>query len=191
MARWLRAYPAATRSAQDVRPCDGNGYKELFKYVYKVTSHSDGHPGALMPLEALDTIFQALDGRRIFQPMGFSLPDDSGLDEEASVVDDCHTYAASRIGHRTEYVWRQELADWKDVRSPAVLSGFAPHSQQSSTILRAPRLVRMRFVATNRYGTAPTQAPVGLLGTSDTPRPTSRQPLSPQATLLRRSAPTG
>ena len=72
LRRWLASFPEASEQAQDIRPCDEVGLRELFKYFTKLTTRvsADGDRQAI-PLEALDTIFQAMRGRRVYQPMGF------------------------------------------------------------------------------------------------------------------------
>jgi len=66
---WLEYYPESTTSAQDVRPADHASIKELFKYFTKITSDNSSSPKITLP--ALDTIFEAVKGRRVFQSFGF------------------------------------------------------------------------------------------------------------------------
>ncbi len=66
---WLAYYPGADIRGQDIRPADENSTKELFKYFTKMVSKNEaGETG--FHVESLDVIFQAMRGKRVFQPMG-------------------------------------------------------------------------------------------------------------------------
>lgn len=66
---WLEAFPNAVQWAQDVTKADENSLKELFKYFTKITADNRDEPTITLP--ALDTIFAAVKGRRVFQSFGF------------------------------------------------------------------------------------------------------------------------
>lgn len=115
--RWLELFPRARRVAQDIRPCGDGDTKELFKYFTKlVTKASDG-AATPMPVVALDVIFTAMQGRRVYQPVGFSVTALPGQAEEAPIGLAGRTEAPSRIGDSIEWSWSQLLADWVDFRT--------------------------------------------------------------------------
>lgn len=66
---WLDYYPDANRDAQDITPATDSSVKELFKYFTKITSDSKKTDTITLP--ALDAIFEAVKGRRVFQSFGF------------------------------------------------------------------------------------------------------------------------
>jgi hypothetical protein len=79
-----------------------------------------------MPPGTLDSIFRAMKGRRVFQPMGFKVcvtpaADDNG---EVGLVGDTHS--PKRPGERVIWDWMQSLHDWIDLSSGDVLTGHEP-----------------------------------------------------------------
>lgn len=60
---WLAHNPNSSPIAQDVRPC--TDAKELFKYFTKLLTKS----GQFLPVH-MDVIFQAMKGKRVYQPFG-------------------------------------------------------------------------------------------------------------------------
>jgi hypothetical protein len=66
---WLKEFPNANIKAQDVQKADANSLKEIFKYFTKITA--DNKNEATITLPALDAIFAAVKGRRVFQSFGF------------------------------------------------------------------------------------------------------------------------
>lgn len=66
---WLKAFPNSNIKAQDVQPADKNSLKEIFKYFTKITADNKNEPTITLP--ALDAIFAAVKGRRVFQSFGF------------------------------------------------------------------------------------------------------------------------
>ena len=72
MEEWLERNPTANRSAQDIRPADDNSTIELFKYFTKMISGEK--KDRRIYADALNQIFIAMKGRRVFQPIGFRKP---------------------------------------------------------------------------------------------------------------------
>jgi hypothetical protein len=66
---WLKSFPNANIKAQDVQKADANSLKEIFKYFTKITADNKNEPTITLP--ALDAIFAAVKGRRVFQSFGF------------------------------------------------------------------------------------------------------------------------
>lgn len=67
---WLIHYPESSLKAQDIEPATAGSIKELFKYFTKITSDSKNSENITLP--ALDAIFEAVKGRRVFQSFGFN-----------------------------------------------------------------------------------------------------------------------
>ncbi|MGH7483968.1 MAG: protein rep [bacterium] len=128
LRRWLELHPDASPVAQDIRRCDANSLKELFKYFTKLLAKrpSPGSPRAIAPPAALDAIFSAMVGRRVYQPMGFKVAATPTQDENAEVGKAGDTTAPTRRGERVLWGWMQELHDWVDLVTGDVLSGYEP-----------------------------------------------------------------
>lgn len=120
LVRWLRDTPGASEAAQDVRPADSGALAELFKYFTKLTTAKSP-----IPAVALDVIFRAMRGLRVFQPIGFTAPlADGMLDEDAPVNEAARAPDASK--GRASYSWNFAVGDWVDVSTGEVLSGYEP-----------------------------------------------------------------
>lgn len=126
--RWLRQHPdTANDRGQDVRPCDAGGMKEIFKYFTKITAKATTKTGRrVMPLAALDTIFRAMRGRRVWQPVGFRLPKEVIEAIEGEMVEVTGTPAFKREGERVLWAWEPLVADWIDHATGDTLSGYEP-----------------------------------------------------------------
>lgn len=125
--RWLATFPDAVADAQDVRPCDIDGARELFKYFTKlVVKGLDGERTAPPPW-VLDTMFKAVRGLRTFQPMGF-VSRAAVTDDDAAIVLDAGTVSPSARPHgeRVSWEWSDALTDWIDYATGEVLSGYEP-----------------------------------------------------------------
>lgn len=124
---WLRYWKgAAVLDAQDVRPCDGNGgMLELFKYFTKLLTPGKGKRG-VAPLLALDTIFRAMRGRRVWQPVGFTLSAEEEEAIEGERLEVTGTAAFKRSAERVLWDWCQDVADWIDRESGETLSEYEP-----------------------------------------------------------------
>lgn len=94
----------ATPSAQDLRPATDGATMELFKYFTKVIQGS-GKEGRLVYADALDKIFNAVKGKRVFQPFGFTTPPAELTAEEKTEAEE-QAYALA------EYTWDKEKSDW-------------------------------------------------------------------------------
>jgi hypothetical protein len=120
---WLKFAPkwtgrSAQRAAQDVKECDEGALLELFKYFTKLSSD-----GKRIPAARLDVIFQAMRGRRVFQPCGFTLPEADDLEE---IEVEGSTPAISQVERDVLWWWDQSLADWVDEETGECLTGHSP-----------------------------------------------------------------
>lgn len=98
----------ATPSAQDIRPATDGATMELFKYFTKVIQ-GPGKDQRLVYADALDKIFNAVRGKRVFQPFGFKAP--------ALELTEAEQTAAAEEGQEhyalAEYTWNKEKSDWE------------------------------------------------------------------------------
>ena len=120
VSEWLKTWPTAKRAAQDVRPADMNATMELFKYFTKVLT--DGTVYA----SALDVIFQAMRGLRVFQPMGIRKDISEDIEEiQAEVYRDLE---------ERETHWSWISTDWIDRTTGEVLSDYTPSASLKKLI---------------------------------------------------------
>ena len=69
LSLWLKQYPKANIKAQDITKIDTSNessFIELFKYATKETTKE----GVLYPGDVLHTIYDSIEGFRIYQPFG-------------------------------------------------------------------------------------------------------------------------
>lgn len=116
---WLKEWTRAERKAQDMRPADSHAVRELFKYFTKLSTGKKP-----MPAFALTTIFSAMRGLRVFQPIGFKAS--KALDEEAPIGEDETTWAPNPDRGMAAHEWSQARGDWFDATTGAALSGYTP-----------------------------------------------------------------
>lgn len=97
---WLKRYADANRKAQDMRKAKEGSLIELFKYTVKGV-----HKGKYYA-EALDQIYQALEGRRTYQPFGIS----KVADEDVSGI---KSQEVTFKGYNnTQWRWSNQVKDW-------------------------------------------------------------------------------
>jgi len=124
--RWLAAHhDTATADAQDVRACDNGSLHELFKYFTKVLAKARDGRARPVPPAALDLIFRAMKGRRVYQPMGFTAATEA-RDEDAPIDPAEATEATTRQSERVLWEWLQDCHDWVDLSTGEVLTGYQP-----------------------------------------------------------------
>lgn len=118
--RWIRSFGLeADGKAQHMRECDEGALLEMFKYFCKLTCESSKGGRRFAPPHALDNIFQAMRGKRIWQSVGFVLPKEEDPFEEAS-----ETPAFKRLEEKVLWIWQQELSDWVDTHTGESFSGY-------------------------------------------------------------------
>ncbi len=141
VGRWLALHPEASPSAQDARPCDATALRELFKYFTKLIAKttSSGAGRMVAPAEALDVIFTAMVGRRVFQPMGFKVATPPAHDEDAEVGAMGDTTVAKRLGEAVNWEWMQSLHDWIELETGEILSGYTPTETYVALVATASR----------------------------------------------------
>lgn len=114
--KWLKHLHYAKRPAQDVRKANANACMELFKYFTKVVSGgSKTCPERKVYADAMDTIFNAMRGRRVFQPFGMNVSAEAQTD---SAVDISEVIDIAQ--------WDTALADWYSMATGEALTNYTP-----------------------------------------------------------------
>lgn len=102
---WVEHNENTTIQAQDTRPCFDiiEGFKYQAKSVFKIKINGKKEP--FVPVQELDTIFQALQGLRCFQPFGIEKAKE--VDEETE-MDNLTAYETEKP--QGSYLWA--VHDW-------------------------------------------------------------------------------
>lgn len=121
MAEWLRRMgEQADRKAQDIRKADQNSYVELFKYATKLLATQKDTSRGLLPLRGLDVIYQALRGKRLFQPFG-------GLRRVSEEVEGLRSEDYDFLTDEEQlWIWRR--CDWIN-QAGELLTNYRPSEQ--------------------------------------------------------------
>ena len=130
VSEWLKTFPEAHRSAQDIRPADMDSTMELFKYFTKLLTKKGKGP-AVVYAGALDVIFQAMKGLRVFQPMGLRKDVSEDIDEvQAEVYQD--------LDIDDDGIWQWTDHDWVQKATGEVLSDYNPSAALQELARGAP-----------------------------------------------------
>jgi len=98
--RWLKQFPEASIKAQDIREATEGSELEMFKYFTKLFNEGE------IDGKALDTIFVAIKGRRIFQNYG-------KVKKVSEDIPELQSEDTRHKGYRTEvWKWIDEAFDW-------------------------------------------------------------------------------
>lgn len=108
---WLKRYPTANRKAQDIRKADNGSVMELFKYFSKIITNKSIH------VNALDTIFQAMRGLRVYQPIGIKKVSEEIEEIDSQIYEELE---------KAEKVWDWIDIDWIDTNTGECLTGYTP-----------------------------------------------------------------
>lgn len=183
---WLERWPEAKRVAQDVRPATAGAVAELFKYTTKLLTSDK----KVVPLFALDTIYTAVRGLRLWQPVGVrALTDDAAGDDTAEMDQTESTPAITRPTEEVVWAWQQGVHDWVDGATGECLTGYAPSAGRVAFLATLERMADT--VSTGSTGlpalpsTAPTAAPIA----TDTELSATPGHSAPSATLAADSSP--
>jgi hypothetical protein len=110
---WLKQYPTAERKCQKIVKADSNSLVELCKYFTKIVNKDKFYP------KNMDIIFQAMKGKRTFQPIGIK----KIVSEE---VDEIQGQEQSFIKPQNEtFTWEQSIMDWVSA-SGEVVADYNP-----------------------------------------------------------------
>lgn len=112
---WLKHYPEANEYAQDIKPADDNSVMELFKYFSKIITNKTIY------VKALDTIFQAMYGLRVYQAFGIKKNVSEDIKElQAEIYKDLE---------KRECLWTWLENDWVDPDTGELLTNYEPNDQ--------------------------------------------------------------
>lgn len=116
--RWLEIVPGALPQSQDLRPANEGSYIELFKYFTKLVA-KDKRTGVreIVDYKRLDIIFQALRGKRTFQPFGGLKPVSEEIEEEE---------LEANILISADSIFKWIMDDWVNLETGECLTGFKP-----------------------------------------------------------------
>lgn len=123
---WLDRNTTADKRGQDQR--EAKNPIELFKYFAKLTSKSKSDTiiiksGKMVRIEysypeALDLVFQAIEGTRIIQPIG-------GIKYVKEDIEDLETVVIEDLDSE-ESLWIYQDRDWVNVYTGELLTGYEP-----------------------------------------------------------------
>lgn len=156
---WLQRWPGTNEAAQDVRPVTEGTLMEVFKYFTRIISKGTER-GVDAP--SLCIIFEAMQGRRVWQPVGFTKP--VADPDDTAALDDLHsaTKATKRLTERVLWQWDQEFSDWIDFDSGELLTEYEPGARWAEFVgsVAKPRDVERftREVRMHRAGIGPPPA---------------------------------
>lgn len=129
---WLDRNTTADKRGQDQR--EAKNPIELFKYFAKLTSKSKSDTiiikaGKMVRIEysypeALDLVFQAIEGTRIIQPIG-------GIKYVKEDIEDLETVVVEDLDPE-EALWIYQDRDWVNVYTGELLTGYEPSRRDLS-----------------------------------------------------------
>ena len=111
---WLKRYTNAKIIAQDIRICDDNSMMELFKYFTKIITNKAVY------IEALDVIFRAMRGLRVYQPFSIQKVTEDIDEIEKQIIEDLI---------EAEKTWEWIENDWVYTPDGECLTGYTPDEQ--------------------------------------------------------------
>ena len=118
MDLWLKKNPQAKRVGQDIKPADPGSIKELFKYFTKIFSRDDDGNFKRTDIRALDVMFQAMQGRRVFQNMG-------RVAKVSEDVEEITIQAYTDLEHGVcSWSYEQSAADWVNRETGELLTQY-------------------------------------------------------------------
>lgn len=118
---WLLRFPLANPKAQNVKMANKGSLIELFKYTVKpAVKNKSGRYST--DLQALDTIYTAMIGLRLVQPIGIRCvsEDVSGIVSQSIELDD------------NVYIWND--LDWYGTQCGSALTGYEPTSEMINIV---------------------------------------------------------
>jgi hypothetical protein len=119
---WLKEYPNANLEAQYVEPANENSMMELMKYFTKILPTKGSRVDGKVHINprALDTMFQAMQGLRVFQPLGIK----KQVSEEIQQLEKKEYDVIEK--EYSIWIWDQGCADWLDFITFDSLSKYEP-----------------------------------------------------------------
>jgi hypothetical protein len=138
VSEWLRHIPEASPKGQDVRKADENSVLELFKYFAKLTA-GGGKDGDVkyIPADALNIIFNAVAGERVFQ--AFNIKAAPISEKENAELEELSLDRGER------WLWNPAVTDWVEHTTGECLTGYVPSDALRDLVER--RILRTRYRA--------------------------------------------
>lgn len=118
--KWLERFPESHEAGQDIKPADENTCKELFKYFTKLFSKDKRG----FSVHALDVIFRAIRGRRIFQPIGGFKKNKAVSENLEALRAEIYSFLDDSTGDIWQ--WNYKVHDWINLHTGELLTGFIP-----------------------------------------------------------------
>ena len=126
--KWLERTPTAMFTLQDMRRAEAGAQKELFKYFAKLVTKKKGKNVTLT--EPLDTIFRAMRGLRVFQPIGI----EKDVPEEIENLQSVEVEGITPAPEHRYLKWAEGGSDWIDSETGEGLTGYKPSAQMDELI---------------------------------------------------------
>jgi hypothetical protein len=129
LEKWLDMFPKDTdHKGQDIKKCDEGSIMELFKYFTKLMpTKKEGQERRVIRVGALDNMFTAMQGKRVFQAFGIKASKEIDNEEvvnlESQVYKDLEESFGSWIWKGNDWVNLQELHDTGEIIN---LTGYEP-----------------------------------------------------------------
>lgn len=112
LQEWLKRYPTANEAGQNIRQANEGSILELFKYFSKIITNK------VIYIKALDDIFTAMQGLRVYQPLGIKKAISEDIEEiQAQTIEDLKA---------AEGYWTWIENDWIDKSTGECLTNYKP-----------------------------------------------------------------
>jgi len=125
---WKDYLPEIDLQAQNIKQAREGSEKELFKYFSKVIFEGEFFPAAL------DTILQAVKGKRVFRSYGFKLSENQ---KEAEKIEKLQSQELTELRylHKTDgaYYWQNDFRTWINWNDE-MLHPYIPHKKTEKLI---------------------------------------------------------
>jgi plasmid rolling circle replication initiator protein Rep len=111
LQEWLKRYPEANEKGQNIREANEGSTLELFKYFSKIITNK------VIYIRALDIIFIAMQGLRVYQPLGIKKVSEDIEEIQTQIIEDLKA---------AEKVWTWIENDWIDKETGECLTNYEP-----------------------------------------------------------------
>lgn len=108
--KWLEFFPECDAQAQDMRKANDNSVMELFKYFTKIFPSKKGNRKAIK-ISALNTIFEAMQNKRVFQSLGIKAIKEVDNEEVTNLEAQIYQEVENEL---VTWIWKQK--DWLDLQ---------------------------------------------------------------------------
>lgn len=140
VSEWLKENKNASRKAQDITKANEGSVIELMKYFTKIFSSKKIKNSVVydsVDPRRLDVIFQAMQGRRVYQPFG----------KVKKVSEDIKELQAERIEgvkpKLANYIWDRSHNNWFDLDTGESLTNYKPSEDD---VKRAKSIMNIPYI---------------------------------------------